>query len=314
MYIPEWIAISMTRNSHIQEEAMTLDDPCCDILDFNYWEIDDFYPEENGGEWNRIGENVKAGFQKSVWAFDQVVKRYKASTIEWAGCTLSPPQSNHRSLERSEAVHEAQHAMVMAHIVSRRTDDPKIGVGAVLVQDDLPSPFHPNGETKPMNPWRYISIGWNGFPRRSQRHDFPRLGADEARDSREELKYAYVLHAEQNALLFRTANASFSDGSSPRFYSTKYPCDECAPLIADAGISCVFSIPPSNNAIAMINKDGFQNDSITSGSSTNSVYRGLTYTKLKRLVPSIWLFRVNINPSQSPSKSTVSMCHSKVNL
>ena len=36
----------------------------------------------------------------------------------------------------SELVALWQHAMVLAHIASKRTDDPKIGVGAVLVYAD----------------------------------------------------------------------------------------------------------------------------------------------------------------------------------
>ena len=44
-----------------------------------------------------------------------------------------------------------QHAIVLAHIASKRTDDPKIGVGAVLVYAD----------------GRYGSVGWNGYPKKA---------------------------------------------------------------------------------------------------------------------------------------------------
>ena len=43
-----------------------------------------------------------------------------------------------------------QHAMILAHIASKRTDDPKIGVGAVLVYAD----------------GTYGSVGWNGYPKK----------------------------------------------------------------------------------------------------------------------------------------------------
>lgn len=44
-----------------------------------------------------------------------------------------------------------QHAIVLAHIASKRTDDPKIGVGAVLVYAD----------------GSYGSVGWNGYPKKA---------------------------------------------------------------------------------------------------------------------------------------------------
>lgn len=40
--------------------------------------------------------------------------------------------------------------MILAHIASKRTDDPKIGVGAVLVYAD----------------GTYGSVGWNGYPKK----------------------------------------------------------------------------------------------------------------------------------------------------
>lgn len=70
-----------------------------------------------------------------------------------------------------------KHAMILAHIVSKRTDDAKIGVGSVIVKDG-----------------KYISVGWNGYPRRSATTDYPQAGADDSLDD-EALKYDYVLHA-----------------------------------------------------------------------------------------------------------------------
>ncbi len=52
--------------------------------------------------------------------------------------------------------------MVLAHIASRRTDDPKVGVGSVIIHAD-----------------RYVSVGWNGFPRKAQNWDYPHGGADD---------------------------------------------------------------------------------------------------------------------------------------
>ena len=43
-----------------------------------------------------------------------------------------------------------RHAMVLAHIASKRTDDPKVGVGAIVVSSSS----------------KYVAVGWNGFPRK----------------------------------------------------------------------------------------------------------------------------------------------------
>ncbi|KAL7749676.1 hypothetical protein RI367_004904 [Sorochytrium milnesiophthora] len=183
-----------------------------------YWAIDECH--FGGGEWERMRDGVFQNLKETLCAFHAVVERYCNRELKWGKADVEAPEMT------QEEVWEAEHAMVLAHIASRRTDDPKVGVGAVLVQDRT-----------------YMTVGWNGFPKKSQRHDYPRLGADEARET-DELKYAYVLHAEQNALLFR-CNPALPISKHARFYSTKYPCDECAPVISDAGIANIFTIPPS---------------------------------------------------------------------
>lgn len=45
----------------------------------------------------------------------------------------------------------AKHAMVLAHIASKLTDDQKLGVGAIIVQD-----------------LKYTSVAWNGFPKNTE--------------------------------------------------------------------------------------------------------------------------------------------------
>jgi deoxycytidylate deaminase len=70
-----------------------------------------------------------------------------------------------------------QHAIVLSHIAAKRTDDPKVGVGAVLVLRD----------------GTYASVGWNGFPKKADVLDYPQAGADDFIEH--ELKYDYILHA-----------------------------------------------------------------------------------------------------------------------
>jgi hypothetical protein len=75
-----------------------------------------------------------------------------------------------------------QHAIIMAHIAAKRTDDPKIGVGAVLVYAD----------------GSYGSVGWNGYPKKADILDYPQAGADDFIEH--ELKYDYIMHAGKQSL------------------------------------------------------------------------------------------------------------------
>lgn len=89
-----------------------------------------------------------------------------------AAASLAPKTAN-AIADFKKFSDEAVHALVLATIAARRTDDPKVGVGAVLV-DSVQG--------------QYISVGWNCYPRKTQRHSYPHAGADEA-GADEELKY-----------------------------------------------------------------------------------------------------------------------------
>ena len=112
---------------------------------------------------------------------------------------------------------QARHFITMARLLSERTDDPKRGVGAVIVS-------YPEMEI--------LSFAWNGFPLKALYGEFPRASDD---DRSEEMKYPYVIHAEQNALLMRNTK-NIKDAI---LFVTKAPCNECTPLIAMQGIKTV---------------------------------------------------------------------------
>ena len=114
---------------------------------------------------------------------------------------------------------QARHFITMARFLSERTDDPKTGVGAVIVS-------YPEMEI--------LSFGWNGFPLKALYGEFPRASKD---DSIEDKKYPYIIHAEQNALLMR--NTKNIKDKNAILFVTKSPCNECTPLIAMQGIRTV---------------------------------------------------------------------------
>lgn len=95
----------------------------------------------------------------------------------------------------------------MAHEVATWSKDPVEGVGCVLVA--------PN--------FRRVSWGYNGFPRGIA--DSPHLLEDQER------KRELTVHAEANAIL----NAK-TDLAGWSCFITKFPCNPCAGLLAQAGV------------------------------------------------------------------------------
>ncbi|KAJ7331099.1 hypothetical protein OS493_020800 [Desmophyllum pertusum] len=112
----------------------------------------------------------------------------------------------------------ASHMMIFAKMLARQTDDPKKGVGAVIMKGT---------EDKEV-----ATLGWNGFPSKALYGEFPRASDN---DDALETKFPYVIHAEQNALLVRNAK-DLTDGV---LFVTKLPCDECAPMIKLSGVKTV---------------------------------------------------------------------------
>lgn len=100
----------------------------------------------------------------------------------------------------------------VAVLVSSWSKDPGTRVGAVLVNDR-----------------RVLATGYNGFP--SGIDDNPERYADR------EVKLAYTVHAEVNALLNAAKNGAKTEGST--LYATFHPCVNCAAAIIQGGIQRV---------------------------------------------------------------------------
>lgn len=140
--------------------------------------------------------------------------------------------------EKSNEIHNqslpqeiARHCMVQARLLAYRTEDHKIGVGAVIW-----------AETKSQNcdgtgMMYFIGCGYNAFPVGSEYADFPNM--DDKQKDREIRKFRYIVHAEQNALTFRCQEIKPEEKSM--IFVTKCPCDECVPLIKGAGIKQIYT-------------------------------------------------------------------------
>lgn len=115
-------------------------------------------------------------------------------------------------MKRENVLSWDQYFMGLAHLSAFRSKDPSTQVGAVIVDEKH----------------RVVSIGYNGLPRGCNDNEFP-WGRD---GGMLESKYAFVVHAELNAIL-----------NSPRpvtncaLYVSLFPCNECAKAIIQSGIS-----------------------------------------------------------------------------
>lgn len=115
---------------------------------------------------------------------------------------------------RSDALPWGDTFMAIASVARLRSKDPSTQVGACVVSSDN----------------RILSVGYNGAPNGFHDADFPWGKEGEAYDT----KYAYVVHAERNAVLnFRGSLREFEGAT---IYVTHFPCNECAKEIVQSGI------------------------------------------------------------------------------
>lgn len=103
--------------------------------------------------------------------------------------------------------------MLVAKLSAYRSKDPNTQVGACIV----------NPEKK------IVGVGYNGLPWGCEDKDFPWHERD---GSLESTKYAYVVHAELNAIL-----NSIQDLKGCTIYVSLFPCNECTKAIIQAGIT-----------------------------------------------------------------------------
>ena len=104
--------------------------------------------------------------------------------------------------------------MGLAHLSALRSKDPNTQVGACIIDNDK----------------KVVSIGYNGMPRGCDDNEFPWGREGDFLDT----KYAFVVHAELNAIL--NSPRSVKDCT---LYVSLFPCNECAKAIIQSGIKKV---------------------------------------------------------------------------
>ena len=112
--------------------------------------------------------------------------------------------------------------MLIAKISALRSKDPNTQVGACIVSPDK----------------KIVSCGYNGAPTGFHDDDMPWAREGDFLDT----KYAYVCHAELNAIL--NSNA---DLRGDTIYVDLFPCNECAKAIIQCGIKKVIYLSDKYN-------------------------------------------------------------------
>ncbi|KAJ8350348.1 hypothetical protein SKAU_G00254780 [Synaphobranchus kaupii] len=125
----------------------------------------------------------------------------------------------------------SRHCIIQAQLLAYRTEDPKVGVGAVIWAHGK------SGHCDGTGRMYLVGCGYNAYPAGSEYAEFPQM--DTTQEDRQHRKYRYILHAEQSALIFRSAE--IKEDENTMLFVSKCPCDECVPLIVGAGIKQVYT-------------------------------------------------------------------------
>lgn len=123
--------------------------------------------------------------------------------------------NNTTTAGRDDYISWDEYFMGVSILSGMRSKDPSTQVGACIIDDDK----------------KIVATGYNGAPRGINDKDFPWSREGDFLDT----KYAYVCHAELNAIL----NATKESLKNCTIYVALFPCNECAKSIIQSGIKKV---------------------------------------------------------------------------
>ena len=192
------------------------------LMENKYWNYEWIKVADLKLPWRAFDDNMRAQVYKDFesiteWMAHVLIKSEIGDSFQ----TLTRKESKsfdpcRNDLERRQAIH----LMKLAFFLAERTDDPRKGVGAVIINRDK----------------EIVGLGWNGFSIKSLYGEFPRAAdKDPPVGVKTDKKYPYIIHAEQNALLLRNTK-NIVDAT---LIVTMTPCDDCTPLIEMQGIKTV---------------------------------------------------------------------------
>ena len=172
--------------------------------------------------------NVKHKFNSTVtsipnWSFNMARRFYRLLSCKvHATHTISI-----NSLAREETAPASvgprlswdEYFMALAALTARRSKDPATQVGACIVNSER----------------RVVGVGYNGFPAMGAVSNDQLLPWSKDGDGPLDTKYLFVCHAELNAVMNKN-QPLLKDCS---IYTTLFPCNECAKIIIQSGITRV---------------------------------------------------------------------------
>ncbi|XP_039489575.1 probable deoxycytidylate deaminase [Drosophila santomea] len=155
--------------------------------------------------------------QKVLWVLCYLSHSFPEMAQDLKSQLTESPE-NHK---RKDYLHWDDYFMATSLLSAKRSKDPVTQVGACIVDSQN----------------RIVAIGYNGFPRNCSDDVFPWSKAKKGAQDFDPLedKKMYVVHAEANAIL----NTNGMSLTGTRLYTTLFPCNECAKLIIQVGISQV---------------------------------------------------------------------------
>ncbi|CAI4227607.1 unnamed protein product [Auanema sp. JU1783] len=172
------------------------------------------------------------------------------SCIDELAINKNTQADERKAKKRKEYIEWEEYFMLTAKVTSLRSKDPNCQVGCVIVDENK----------------HIVGTGYNGFPVGCSDDDFPwGKGNENPLDN----KYAYVVHAEANAIL----NKIKGDLKGATIYTTLFPCNECAKLIIQSGIKHVVYLEDRNKPIFLASKRMFD--------AVNLEYRQYVFMKEK---------------------------------
>ncbi|XP_028314117.1 deoxycytidylate deaminase-like [Gouania willdenowi] len=135
-----------------------------------------------------------------------------------------PAPENSNQTEEEKYLKWEDYFMAVAVLSSKRSKDPKTQVGACIVNQDK----------------RIVGTGYNGMPNGCPDDEMSWLHKDE---NEVDHKHLYVCHAEMNAIM----NKNSADVKGCTMYVTLFPCNECAKIIIQAGLSKIVYLSKKEN-------------------------------------------------------------------
>ncbi|CAL0330088.1 unnamed protein product [Lupinus luteus] len=159
------------------------------------------------------------GALASAIAFRFFYRSHSSKSIPFQNHTVSNNRSSIDPFDPSKRkgyLSWDDYFMAIAFLSAERSKDPNRQVGACLVSQD----------------GIILGIGYNGFPRGCADDKLPWAKKSRTGDPLE-TKYPYVCHAEVNAIL----NTNHASAAGQRLYVTMFPCNECAKIIIQSGVS-----------------------------------------------------------------------------